>query len=144
MPKKEKVAALAKAMTTSKRKDEEEVFYHFADEAPKELVDLYLEHYEVRDIDYQIFSDACDIVEAVYSENEGIGDEEARDEIQERSGDQASVYTSTQLSYLNIWNQSDIAEIVREVEGDIGNACAIWYDRQVEEAALIINDWVNA
>lgn len=39
----------------------------------------------------------------------------------------------------------DISAIMGEYgEDSISTACAIWYDRQVEQAAIIIKDWINA
>lgn len=50
----------------------------------------------------------------------------------------ASYYTSDRLSYLNAWNEEDI---VAHMNGNsISEACAYWYDEQVQNAmAVIIN-----
>ena|SRR3990167_5835279 len=143
MTKTEKIAVLDKVMTTGKR-DNGEVFYHFTDTAPRELKDLYLEHYEVRDIDYETFGQAIDLVRTIYEDKPEAIDDEATEEIYERASDSAGVYNDERLGYLNIWNQDDIAEIVRDMGVDIATACAVWYDRQVEQSAIIIKDWINA
>lgn len=145
MTKKEKIAALDGAITTSTR-DNGDVFSHFSDSAPKELHDLFLEHYEVRDNDYEIFGSACGILVDIYNDEaqETDGNDFTIDAIYERSSDQASVYTAVRLSYLDIGNQEDIGSWVRANYTDIADACAYWYDNQVEQAAFIINEWVNA
>jgi hypothetical protein len=152
MTKSQKINALAKAMRQSVRgaaKDgmldpEGEKYYHFTDEAPKELQDIFIEHYEVRDVDYETFSAACDIVFDIYTSEPTISKEEAEDDIYESASDSASVYTGERLSYLNVWNQDEVAEIVREHECDIATGAAIWYDKQVEQEAILINEWVHA
>lgn len=149
----QKIATLSKAMTRSERDDKTE-FYHFTDNAPEELKDLYLEHYEVRNIDYETFSSACDMLSDIYYDyveentehNEALAKSEIIiDQIYERSADSASVYTADRLSYLNIWNQDEISDYIKNgIAEDIQTACAIWYDAQVEQASLLINEWVNA
>lgn len=145
LSKEEKIKALEKAMIKSDRSDEIG-FYHFTDEAPKELVDLFIKHYAIDNVDYQIFEAACSIVwEVVTSADRDDTDEKIADDIEERADDVASVYTSDRLGYLNIWNQRDISDIFREYDcEDISDACAIWYSQRVQQAAAIINDWINA
>lgn len=46
----------------------------------------------------------------------------------------ANVYTAAQLALIDIWNQDEIASIVRECDMDIGTSAAIWYERKVAEA----------
>lgn len=145
MEKKEKIAVLGKCMTRSTR-DDGTTFYHFTDEAPEELKKLYLEHYDVRDIDYETFSRACDLVSDCYNDNEQEKDglDFVTDMIYERASDSASVMTYDRLQYLDNWNESDISEIMREYDmRSIADACAVWYDRQVEQAAIIISEWIN-
>lgn len=145
MTKKEKIACLSEAMTTSKRDSDEESFYHFTDKAPRKLKDLFLQQYDVQNLDYETFSHACDIVSEIYADKPNATDDEVTEDIYERSHDSASVYTSTRLSYLNNQNESDISELVKETSyNSIASACAIWYDKQVEQQAIIIKDWVNA
>ena len=141
--KNEKLAQLASAMTTKKR-DEGEEFVCFTDNAPRPLADIFLEHYEVRDLDYQIFSRACAVVHEVYEDNPAIAYDDAVDEISERSQESASVYTDVRLSYLSIWNEEEVSQMIKEYDLGIADLCAVWYDRQVKEAALLIHDWVTA
>lgn len=80
----------------------------------------------------------------VYEDKPKVSDNEVTDEIYEGASDSASVYTNERLAYLNNQNESDISDVMSEYgEHSIANACAIWYDRQVEQAAIIIKDWVN-
>lgn len=132
-------------MDVSKR-DDGETFTHFSDSAPEELKKLYLEQFEVRHIDYEIFSNAIDMLVDIYNDEaqETDGNDFTIDAIYERSSGQASVYTAVRLSYLDIGNQEDIGSWVRANYTDIADACAYWYDNQVEQAAFIINEWVNA
>lgn len=154
MTKQEKIAAIDKAMTTSKR-DDGEVFNHFTDDAPRELTDLYLQHWEVKDVDYETFSRACDIVSEAYADHEGDDtgkdgqeastDDEITDAIYERASDSASIMTYDRLQYLDNWNEGEIGEIMHEYGlRSVAEGAAIWYDRQVEQMAIIIKDWVNA
>lgn len=148
MTKSEKLASLKDAMKVSKRQMEGvsngESFYHFTDSAPEELKEIYLSNYEVRDIDYETFSMAIDFIADKYAD----APEESHDGMEivifERDEEFASVYTGMRLSYLNVWNQDEISAMVKENDCTIEAACALWYDKQVETAALLINDWVNA
>lgn len=142
MTKKEKIAALAAAMARGEREGGE-TFYSFAAGAPEELEDLYLGQYEVRDVDYEAFSDACDLVAETYDATPDADREAAVEAVDEASDDRASCYNGARLAYLNVWNQDEVAEIVREYGEDIAAACAVWYDRRVREAALIIVEWVE-
>lgn len=156
MTKAEKIAVLDKAMTVSKRDDGTE-YHHFTDDAPRELQDLYLEHYEVRDDDYARFMRAIEIVADVFDEDntsrvyheenhmelEGTEDDRITDAIYEEASESASIWNEERLSYLNIWNEEEISQEMRDTgEHSIAQACANWYDRQVEQAAIIIKDWV--
>lgn len=144
MTKKEKIKSLATALTQSER-DGEENFYHFTDDAPEELKDEFLKHYNVDDLDYEMFSRAADIVAEVYEDKPKATDDEATDDIYERASESASIMTYDRLQYLNNNTEGEISDIMHEYsERSIATACAIWYDKQVEEMAIIIKDWVNA
>lgn len=144
----EKLELLSNSMTRSKRDDDTE-YYHFTDNAPEELKDLYLENYEVRDIDYQIFSTAIDHIIETNNYLDASGDKFDRlaalsNEIDEGSSEFASVYTSDRLAYLNIWNQDEVTEMLKNYGlDDIATACAVWYDEQVLHAArLIVQEYI--
>ena len=133
-----KVTALENAMQKSKRKDDTE-FYHFSDNAPKELKDIFMEHYEVRDIDYEIFSQAIDTVREAWENNEE-SPTLLRDYIEENYSEFSSVYTSDLLGYLTIWNHEEVADNMKELGCSIPEACAYWYDNEVKNACLVIVD----
>lgn len=143
MTKQEKIAVLDKAMTVSKR-DDGTTYTHFTKEAPEELKDLFLEHYNVRELDYDVFSEACDVVSEVYADKPNATDDQATEDIYERSSDRASYYNDDRLEYITIWNQDEVADIVREQGCDIATAGAVWYDRAIEQASIIIKDWIIA
>lgn len=123
-------------MTLSTRKDETE-FYHFTDNAPKEIFDLFLEHYEVLDIYYEIFAKAIDTVVEAWNNNEE-SPKLLNEYIRENYSDFSSVYTAEQLSYLNIWNQEEVSDNVKELGCSISEACAYWYNNEVQNAIGII------
>ena len=52
----------------------------------------------------------------------------------------SSIYTSDRLDYLNNNNQSDITQALKETDSDIQDACAYWYDRQVENTLYSLRD----
>ena len=55
----------------------------------------------------------------------------------------ASVYTSDRLAYLNMNNQSEISDKMKELGlDDIATACAVWYDDMVRSVALELRDYV--
>ena len=132
MNKEQKKESLSKAMTLSTRQNTGESYYHFSDTAPKELVNIFLEHFEVREVDYNIFSNACDTMTEIYASLDNSEDREdvIDDKIYEY-GEHASPYTSVRLGYLNVWNQDEITDKVKEYDCDIENACAFWYDEKV-------------
>jgi len=133
MNKKQKFEYVAKAMTQSEREDGTE-FYHFTDEAPEEFVDLFLSHYEVRDLDYEIWNDACIwISERDYKAF-------IKDDFEYNDMSFASVYNADRLAYLNVWNEDEIADYTKQGYGNISVACAYWYDNQVENAIYFIRN----
>lgn len=138
----QKIESLATVMTSSERADGT-VFKHFTETAPASLKDIFRDNYEVRDLDYEIFSKAIDIMVDLFSE--AYVEEEIDERIYELSADTASVYIYDRLAYLNIWNQEEISDILKEHQtDDIQSACAVWYDKEVERACFFIRDWVNA
>ena len=118
--------------------NEKSPLYEHVKEVQFELNEL-LHSFEA---EYSIMNDACMALSEVDA------DEIENVDAYELSHDTASVYTATQLSWLNINNQADVADIVREYECDIGTACAVWYEQQVATAiemllsAVITNDEV--
>jgi hypothetical protein len=64
-------------------------------------------------------------------------------DIYENQTEFASVYTATRLEYLNMWNNEEITQKVKECECDIQTACAIWYDEQVINGFNFIKDLIT-
>ena len=145
MPKEEKLKSLETAMDKSKRDDGTE-FYHFTSTAPESLRGVFVEHFAGGDVFYDIFDTACSMLVDIYNDEsqETDGCEFIEEAIEERATDSASVYTSVRLEYLDSENQEEISEDVQGLEVSIADACGYWYDRQVEQAAMIINQWLNA
>jgi len=157
MTKQEKLGSLEGAMTQSERSNGV-MIYRFTDDAPEELRDLFLEHFNVSDTDYEILNDAVGVVIDVYDNlddneddddvydnlDDNEDDDDVSEAISEAATDCASVYTAERLGYMNNRNQDEISDVMREYSThDIATACAIWYDQQVENAANIISKWVN-
>jgi len=137
----EKYKALVNAMELKTRDDKSE-FYAFTDSVNRELIDLFLENYEVRDTDYQIFSKAIDCMADL--ELEDILKDDF--DVYEAVNDVCSVYNSDRLALLNIWNDIEITDILKEYEcSEISTACAVWFDREVQNAvSLIISKYIKA
>lgn len=139
---KKKIELLEKAMWVRNR-DDDASFACFSDEAPEEFIDLFLKHYEVRDLDYAIFSDAIDAI--TESWNAVDGDLELLQEwIDDNQNEFASIYNADRLAYLNIWNDEEIATAFKEYDCDsVSMACACWYDNEVMGAIdIIINQYL--
>lgn len=133
---KQRFEEINNAMTIKTRDDKTE-FYCFSDKASETLKNLFLEHYEVRDLDYQIFSKACDYI----SERELS--EILSDDFELIDGEFASYYYDERLSYLNIWNDEEISDYFKNYSCDsISMACAYWFDNQVNDAIYIIRDYI--
>jgi hypothetical protein len=135
--KNEKLPLLENAMEVKTRDDKTE-FTCFSDSAPEELKSLFLEHYEVRDRDYEIFSRAIDtVIEA--SNNMEDTQTLSEEYIQENYNDFASPYNEDRLGYLTVYNDNEVMEIAKNYSCDfVSLACAIWYDEQVQNACYII------
>lgn len=144
----EKFKSLPTAMTESTRgaaKDGMlvpggEKFIHFSDTAPRELQDVFLEHFEVRDIDYQIFSKACDTLAEV--EYKDLRDFEPYGESGTREW--ASIWNDDRIGYVTVHNEDEISSKVREYSIDISAAAAMWFDEEVERAMAVIHEWLTA
>jgi len=123
------------AMETKERTpgDESTRFYCFKDNASQEIKDIFLENFEIRDLDYEIFSKACDEISEI----------DLRDlEGSEFEGENASIYISDRLGYLNMWNEDEISSISHEIQGTISEACAYWYDEQVNSACNLLRAYI--
>lgn len=89
------------------------------------------------DLGYEIASQAIDIL--VDNSEDGSLDE---DDLMDLCTDSASPYNNTRLSYLNIFNEHEITDRIKDFSCDINTACAIWYDNMVYEAVTKLFAWV--
>jgi len=96
------------------------------------------------ELGYEIMNDACNyITENITIENLQNPDFDFREDTEANLTEFASIYTQTRLEYLNQWNQDEITDILKDYSCDIQTACAIWYDRQVEEAITKLIEWLQ-
>lgn len=142
--------AVAGAMTTKERgEDTIHVYREELDEETKDAMQKIQQNLEVDfETSYDIMASACDIIDGLTLEESGrdsLLDDNMLDLYAEADGS-ASIYTSTRLSYLTNWNEDEITSLVKDEGIDsIATACAVWYERKVQEAlealrAYIIGD----
>ena len=84
------------------------------------------------ELDYKIMDSASCIVGEIEA------DDLERADLYEVSQGSASVYTATRLGYMNIQNEGEMSDILKEFDCSIAEACAIWYDNQVVKACEMI------
>jgi hypothetical protein len=140
----EKINLLSDAYVTKDVKDERERMKVINDKLPNEfhhdIMDIQFKLNEITgtfELDYDIMSDACDIIcNLTPKELEDAPD------FYDLAGDSASAYTSTRLGYLNMNNQADISDKLKEYDCDISDACAAWYDEMVAGACELIMNYV--
>lgn len=150
MTKKEKIALLEKAYTVKKIGEEEKIIISEDNTKEEQEVIKNLQfklNHEVGngsfEMCYGIMDKACDIVGEISEEYTRMTENVFLDEINERANGSASVYNADRLALLNIWNEDEIAEVMGEYSCKmISEACAIWYDKQVELACIILKDWL--
>ena len=136
---------LTQAIELRKRADDTD-FYCYKDnltiEISKGLRDVIFEidqECHNLDLSYKIANDALNALNALSEvDYEDLGDFDQY----ELDGDFASVYTQTRLGYLNVWNEGDISDLVKEY-GNINTACAVWYDEQVRGAINLLLDFIK-
>lgn len=133
--------AVAKAMEYRYRGgNKADGFFHWKENTSQEIQNIFLDNYEIHDLDYEIFSKACDIIGEL-SLDELKDEDKASELIQEQ--EPASVYTADRLAYLNIWNEDEISDMMKEYSiSSIAMACAIWYDEQVQSACHLLRAYI--
>lgn len=90
------------------------------------------------DLSYAIVADACSLI--ADTELEDLN-EDTDDIFYENES--ASVYTDERLGYLNMNNQYEISEKMKDLSlDDISTACAVWYDDMVRSVALELRDYI--
>ncbi len=128
---KKTIEMLQCAMTCSER-DTGEHYFHFTDDVDKNLLDMFLENYNVFNLDYEIFSKAIDTIVEAFEDCNG---KDLQGYIQENYTEHASIITYERLQYLNNYNDDEIASIMREYDlATVSVGCAYWYDNQVQYA----------
>lgn len=92
------------------------------------------------ELSYEIMADACQIIsektldELISDDCDFFADADSR----------ANVYTAVQLSYLNIKNEAEISDLMKdEAITSIAQACSIWYSQKVVEACEALRDYIN-
>lgn len=122
----------------SSKRDNDQVFYFIKPDTQKDIKDFLLEIVYNQnvggssDLSYEIIASAVDLLDEDTIETE-------EDYI---DNDSASVYTYDRLQYLNINNQDEITEVLKEFETDIQNACAYWYDGEVKNVYYQLKDYI--
>lgn len=124
------------AYENAKRNDESE-YVRIKENTPKEYRDLMLDiqHETLNnhlELSYEVGNEASFFMSDIDEETLLNGDM-FNERVYEYEG--ASVYTFNRLQYLNIHNQDEITDIAKEYSCDIQTACAIWYDREVQNVA---------
>lgn len=97
------------------------------DEVKEVIQDIMYDNIRNFDLSYEVAGKACEYIASIpFEELQKVDIQEA---------EHASVYIATRLSYLNLNNQYDITEVLKECGCDIQEACAIWFDRAVQVIA---------
>lgn len=141
----QKIKALENAMFQGTR-DNGNKYYYFTENAKEKIKDIYckLTDNSLNDLDYEIFYKAINTVVEAYNNIGNDNIERLQEYVQDNYNDFASVYTNDRLTYLNIHNESEIVDILKDFSCDsISTACAIWYDRQIQNACSVIIDYLN-
>ncbi len=96
------------------------------------------------DLSYEIMADACDIIanKTLEGNNRDSLTGDDLDFYADADG-QANVYTSVQLSYLNVDNESEISNLMQDESiTSIAQACNVWYVYKVVEACEMLKDYI--
>ena len=141
---KKTIKMLEGSMLGNTRDNGDEYFY-FSDTVDENLRELYIKNYSISDLDYEIFNCAINtITEAYMYFNNKINKDSKQDfieYIQENYNEHASIMTYDRLQYLNNYNDDEVAKIIDECDlASVSQACAFWYDEQVNNAISLILD----
>lgn len=137
MTKQEKYNAISNAMVSHSTKDIYIYSEKLEEEVKNKLQDIQFASEFGFELSYDIMYSACAVISDIPLEDlETV-------ELSEHTNDSASVYTATRLSYLNINNQSEITDTMKEYACDIQTACAVWFDNQVLSYATQLVEYIN-
>ena len=97
-------------------------------------------------LSYEVMADACSIINDYTMEgaekDNWLKDGMACDFLSDADS-RANVYTGVQLSYLDIHNEQEISELMKdEAITSIAQACSIWYSRKVAEACEALKEYI--
>jgi hypothetical protein len=146
---KERYDAICDAMTTKERGNDTIYVYRedLNEDVRDELMRIQRESGNSFEISYDIMASACAIINDKTLDGSGrdsLIDEDMLDLYADADGT-ASVYTSTRLEYLSPNNESEISDLMADESiTSIAEACAIWYERQVESYARQLRDYILA
>lgn len=118
--------------------------YIIKDETPEEtrkvLIDIIYDKNigGSHDLSYEIVFRACDVISEL-----SLEDLENTDCLWDIERDWASFYTAERLGYLNMNNQDEIIEKLKEYDSDIATACAVWYDAMVRDVAIELQEYIT-
>ena len=112
-----------------------------SNESHDAIFDLQMKFKNNNDIDfdlsYEIMAQACNVI----AENPNIKEEDIQEAI---NNNFSSIYTADRLAYLTINNQQEISDLMKEYEAEnISDACAYWYDNQVQSAISLLIEFIN-
>lgn len=139
--------AVAGAMKGQERGND--TIYIYRDELDEKTKDAMQTIQYALDVDfdtsYDIMNSACNIIDGLTLEKSGrdsLLDEDMLDLYAEVDGS-ASVYTATRLAYLKNDNEDEITRLVKDEGIDsIATACAVWYDRKVQDATEALRVYI--
>ena len=149
MTQQEKLNAIANAMELKTRNDGTEYCYikdNCNEDVKKVLMQLIYDENigGTHDLSYEICAKACDIIgEKTLTGNDR--DSLTSDDLDlfADADSITSVYTATQLSWLNNNNESEISAILKdESQTSIAQACASWYAQQVQNVCETLKDFI--
>lgn len=135
---KKTIDMLEGAMSMGER-DNGKSYFYFNDTVDETLQDLFRKNYSLRDLDYEIFNRAIDTICEAFHDCKNKKD--LQEYIRDNYTEYASIMTYDRLQYLNNNNDDEIARNLREWElATVSQACAVWYDEQVQCAIEKILD----
>jgi hypothetical protein len=89
------------------------------------------------ELSYEVMGEACSIIRDLDIEKLANADFFAE------ADSRASVYTGVQLSYLNVKNEGEISDLIKDESiTSIAQACSIWFSQKVQEACEALRDYI--
>ena len=149
MTKQEKLDAIGSAYESKKVSDERKEIQIISEKCPqevKEVIQLLQRGLEVSfEQSYDIMADACYILSEKTLTGRDRGDSLTGDDLDfmADADSNANVYTAVQLSYLNINNEAEISDLMKDESiTSIAQACNAWYIQKVAEACEALKEYI--